>query len=176
MTTATETGRLYEAMFLLSQGVAAEFTAAIDHIKELLGRANVEIVSMRKWDERRLAYEIDKQKRGVYILVYFTAVGDAPAQLERDCNMSERIMRVLVTRVDHMTLEEAQILDDQQGLEAEAKMRQDRGVKEEQKRSGVRLGRPEDEKPEGQMDDSYDAGDASDGEGDDSAERGSDEN
>lgn len=170
MTTATETGRLYEAMFLLSQGVAAEFTAAIDHIKELLGRANVEIVSMRKWDERRLAYEIDKQKRGVYILVYFTAVGDAPAQLERDCNMSERIMRVLVTRVDHMTIEEAQILDDQQGLEAEAKMRQDRGVKEEQKRSGVRLGRPEDEKPEARADDSEDAGDSAEGEGDDAAD------
>jgi len=28
---------------------------------------------MRKWDERRLAYEIKKQKRGLYILCYFKA-------------------------------------------------------------------------------------------------------
>ena len=55
----------YEAMFLLSQAVAADLSSAIEHIKELIARANGEIIALRKWDERRLAYEIAGQKRGV---------------------------------------------------------------------------------------------------------------
>ena len=36
--------------------------------KALLDRAEAEVVSLRKWDERRLAYAIKGQKRGLYII------------------------------------------------------------------------------------------------------------
>ena len=64
---------VYEGMFLLSQSEAADFNGAVAHIEEVLGRGQAELLAMRKWDERRLAYEIDKQRRGVYILTYFRA-------------------------------------------------------------------------------------------------------
>lgn len=63
----------YEVMFLISQAEANDFQGVIDHINNLFDRANAEVISMQKWDERRLAYEIDKQKRGVYILSYVKA-------------------------------------------------------------------------------------------------------
>ncbi|MEM7755653.1 MAG: 30S ribosomal protein S6 [Planctomycetota bacterium] len=138
--------RLYEAMFLLSQGVAADLNGAIEHIDDLFSRANATVVAMKKWDERRLAYEIDKQKRGVYILAYFTGDSDAVASLDRDCNLSERIMRVLVTRADHMTQAEAEVHNDRDGLAAEARMRSDKAASaDEERRSGVRVGKPEEE-------------------------------
>ena len=34
------------------------------------------ILVIKKWDERKLAYEINGQKRGTYIIAYFTAPGD----------------------------------------------------------------------------------------------------
>jgi small subunit ribosomal protein S6 len=114
---------VYEAMFLLSQGVAADFGAAIDHIRDLLGKAHAEILAMKKWDERRLAYEVKGQKRGVYILVYFKAPGGEMTRLERDCNLSEKILRSLVLRADHLTPEEIQTFDARKELEVEAKMR-----------------------------------------------------
>jgi len=118
----------YEAMFLLSQAVAADLAGAVAHIREILDKAGAQIIAMKKWDERRLAYEIDKQKRGVYILVYFSCNARNIAQIERSCNLSERIMRHLILRADHLTLEEMQAADAQKELEAEARLRSERAA------------------------------------------------
>src|SRR5215831_8060722 len=113
----------YEAMFLIGQAAAADLAGVIEHIKEVLSRGHAEIVAMRKWDERRLAYEIKKQKRGLYILCYFKAPGDQLAHIERDCNLSEKLLRVLILRADHLTLEEMQAADGREALDTEAKLR-----------------------------------------------------
>src|SRR6266404_1700384 len=93
----------YEAMFLIGQAAAADLAGVIDHIKEILSRGHADIIAMRKWDERRLAYEIRKQKRGLYILCYFKAPADDMAHIERDCNLSEKVVRVLIIRADHLS-------------------------------------------------------------------------
>jgi small subunit ribosomal protein S6 len=116
----------YEGMFLLGQAVAADFSGAIAHIKEIIARGHGQILAMKKWDERRLAFEIRGQKRGVYILVYFTAPGPDVAHIERDCNLSEKILRTLILRADHLSAEEVQTFDGQKELEIEAKMRAER--------------------------------------------------
>src|SRR5688572_8310225 len=93
----------YEAMFLIGQAAAANLPDVIDHIKDIFHRAGAELVAMKKWDERRLAFEIKKQKRGLYILTYFKAQNTALPGIERDCNLSERILRVMILRADHLT-------------------------------------------------------------------------
>lgn len=113
----------YEGMFLLSQAVAADLANAISHIRQIIEKAGGSIVSMRKWDERKLAYEIDKQKRAYYLLVYFQAPGVRLHEIERSCNLSELILRNLIVRADHMTLEQMQAADAIKELEAEAKLR-----------------------------------------------------
>ncbi len=113
----------YEGMFLIGQAAAADFGGAVDHVKQILAKAGAQIIAMKKWDERRLAYEIDKQKRGIYILVYFSCDTSHLAQIERLCNLSEIVMRQLVTKADHLTIEEMKAADGQKELEVEAKMR-----------------------------------------------------
>ena len=117
---------LYEAMFIISQAVAADLNGAIAHIRDIIGRGNGTILAMKKWDERRLAYEIKGQKRGVYILLYFTAPGPDVAHIERDCNLSEKILRKSILRADHMTTEDVAAFDGAKELEIEAKMRAER--------------------------------------------------
>jgi small subunit ribosomal protein S6 len=119
---------VYEAMFLINQSEAADFNGAIAHIEEILHRGQAELVSMRKWDERRLAYEIDKQRRGVYILTYFRAPTKSIAHIERDCNLSERIMRVLILSAEHLTDEEIASQNDREGLKVEARLRAERAA------------------------------------------------
>lgn len=113
----------YEAMFLLSQAVAADLGAAVEHIKDIIARGHGEIVALRKWDERRLAYEIAGQKRGIYILVYFKAPNTDLAHIERDCNLSEKILRVMILRADHLSDDEMKAQDGRAELMAEAKLR-----------------------------------------------------
>jgi small subunit ribosomal protein S6 len=116
----------YEGMFLLGQAQAADLSGAIQHIQEIMARGHAEILAMRKWDERRLAYEIRGQKRGTYILLYFKAPGKDVAHIERDCNLSERVLRTLILRADHMTEEQMRSADARKELEIEAKLRAER--------------------------------------------------
>jgi|TARA_R110000782_G_scaffold101029_10_gene187575 small subunit ribosomal protein S6 len=149
MTTETmaRTGT-YEGMFLVSQAAASQFGDTLTHINELFGRANATVVAMKKWDDRRLAYEIDKQKRGVYILAYFTCPTDMVGRLERDAQISSKILRLLVIKADHLTDEEIAAHDERRALADEAKLRAERAESEEDESSGrVRLGAPEQQAP-----------------------------
>lgn len=117
----------YEIMFLIGQSQTSDITGIIDHIKDIVAtRGHGKILAMRKFDERRLAYEIRGQKRGLYILVYARCSGTDMSHIERDCNLSEKILRTLIVRKDDMTTEELQALDATNDLVAEAKLRADR--------------------------------------------------
>jgi small subunit ribosomal protein S6 len=98
--------KLYEAMFLVDSVQAADWDATITTLKDVLKRADAEIVSIRKWDDRRLAYEIDGKNRGMYILCYFRADGEKIQEIERAVQLSERIMRVLILSAEQMTAED----------------------------------------------------------------------
>ncbi len=97
--------RQYEGMFLFDPGFAGEFKKAENEIQRLMDRAEGEIVFCRKWDERKLAYEIEGRKRGVYVLTYFNADPARIRPLERDAQLSESILRLLVIRADSITRE-----------------------------------------------------------------------
>jgi small subunit ribosomal protein S6 len=103
----TVTKRLYEVLFLVDSGEAAgDWDGIKEHIGKVFERNGAEVVSVRKWDERPLAYLIMGKNRGTYILVYFNSPSDKIASIERDCQLSERIMRVLILRADHVKKED----------------------------------------------------------------------
>ncbi len=166
----TQRTQEYEVMFLISQAEANDFGGVIDHINNLFQRSSAEVIAMQKWDERRLAYEIDKQKRGVYILAYVKAPTENMQSFERDCNISERILRTLVTKAEHLTLEEMQAFDRREELQSEAKERAAKAAEREQAGMSdtVSLGAPVKEEPKEEA--------PKEEAGSDAAESGSDEN
>ncbi|MDP7162292.1 MAG: 30S ribosomal protein S6, partial [Phycisphaerae bacterium] len=96
--------KTYEGMFLVDSG--KDFQAASEPINTVLERSETEVLSLRPWEERRLAYPIRGQKRGLYVLAYFKADPERIGQLERDCQLNEDILRVLILRRDRITDEE----------------------------------------------------------------------
>jgi small subunit ribosomal protein S6 len=146
---ATATTAMYEVMFLIGQGTAARLSEVLEHVQTIFERSSLEVLAMQKWDERRLAYEIDKQKRGVYILAYVSADPQKIAGFERDCNLAEDIMRTLILRADHLTEDEARAFDRRDELVSEAKMRAESAREEEERSSaGATLGAPPRDEPE----------------------------
>jgi small subunit ribosomal protein S6 len=119
----TERTALYEGMFLFPQSATANLQAAIDHLKEVLEKCDVSIINFSKWDDRRLAYEIEGNKRGVYFLVYFNAPTKMIADLERRCNQSEEIIRMMVTRAENLPTEIIEANEGAQALADEIKVR-----------------------------------------------------
>lgn len=114
---------LYEGMFLFPQSATANLQEAIDHLKELLVKSDASIINFKKWDDRRLAYEIDGNKRGVYFLVYFNAPTSSISNLERRCNQSEQLLRMMVTRAEHVPTEIIEANDGSEDLATEIKLR-----------------------------------------------------
>ncbi len=92
----TAVKKLYEAMFLVDSVQASDWDAVEKTIKTILGRADAEIVSIRNWAERKLAYEIDHKTRGTYVLCFFRADGSSIPNIEKDVQLSEQVMRVLI--------------------------------------------------------------------------------
>ncbi len=99
---ANQQSRVYEAMFLVKTGVASDWEAAKGMIQRIMDRAHVEMVACQLWDERRLAYDIKRCKRAAYILCYFLGDGSAIGGIERDVQLSEHLLRVLILRADHI--------------------------------------------------------------------------
>ena len=121
-----DNSNLYEGLFLLNQAaVGAGIGAAIDHVREVLGRIDAEVITLRKWDDRKLSYTIKRQKRGVYLLALFRADGTRLAEAENTFNLSEQVLRMMVTKCDHMgQVEYDAELEEAKTSEAELKLRE----------------------------------------------------
>ena len=101
---STVVKRLYEGLFLVDSGEAAADWKGINNtIEKILARADAEVVSTKKWDERRLAYDSDGKSRGTYILTYFRGDPSKIGAMERAVQLSEQIMRMLILRTDKMS-------------------------------------------------------------------------
>ena len=104
---ATSKKNLYEGMFLIDSAVAAaDWDGIISVITKILERAKAEIISIRKWDDRKLAYDIKGKSRGLYIICYFRVDGGEIQDIEKNVQLSEKIVRVLILNAEHMTPEE----------------------------------------------------------------------
>ena len=99
--------KMYEGMFLVDSAKAAsDWDGVNSAIKRVLDRAKAEIVSMKKWDDRKLAYNIRSVERGTYILCYFKADGEQIQGIEKAVQLSEKIIRVLILSTEQMTKED----------------------------------------------------------------------
>jgi small subunit ribosomal protein S6 len=106
----SDTTRQYEAMFLFPPG---EVDAASGIARGFIEKHQGTVLLIKKWDERKLAYEIKRQKRGLYIIAYFTAPGVAVTAIERDVTLSEDVLRVLITDASHLNQQEMDAVEPQ---------------------------------------------------------------
>lgn len=101
--------RIYEGMFLVDSALAgADWNRVISAIERIFERAGAEVISLKKWDERRLAYEIDHKDRGTYILTYFRVDGSKIQSIERDARLSDDLLRVLILNAEVMSSEDVE--------------------------------------------------------------------
>ena len=96
--------RTYEGMFLVDP--TDDFEQACQPVREVLQRAEAEIITIKPWDERRLAYKIKGRKRGLYILTYFRAKPEKIGPLQYEIQLNERLLRALILSAEHVTEEQ----------------------------------------------------------------------
>jgi small subunit ribosomal protein S6 len=91
--------RRYELMLVLKPDAPDERAAAvIDRTTRYVVAQGGQIVKVAPWGRRRLAYPIDHYREGSYHIVVFESPAEAIAELERSLQITEDVLRYLVTR------------------------------------------------------------------------------
>ena len=91
--------RRYELMLVIRPDVADDRSqAVIDRTTRQITAAGGQIIKVAPWGRRRLAYPIDRYREGSYHIILFQAPGDALAELEHSLQITEEVLRHLVTR------------------------------------------------------------------------------
>jgi small subunit ribosomal protein S6 len=103
----------YEAMFLIGQAATSENEGGVALVRGVLERHNAKVIVLKKWDERKLAYEVNGAKRGTYIIAFFETTGPAVTAIERDVKLSEDFLRVMTLRADHLNEAEMNAVEPQ---------------------------------------------------------------
>jgi small subunit ribosomal protein S6 len=98
-TTTTKTNQ-YEAMFLLGPAATQENNGGIDLVRTTIERHGGKILVCKKWDERKLSYEIRGHRRATYYLVYFDAPTSSVVEINRDTRLTESVIRHLIVGID----------------------------------------------------------------------------
>lgn len=94
--------RNYETMFIVKPTLTEEeIQAQIETVKSNIEKNGGEIVSCDDMGTRQLAYEIQKQKRGYYFVIYFKAPSESINELERNYRVNESIMRFIFVKYEN---------------------------------------------------------------------------
>lgn len=89
--------RTYECMCLLdNREVRKGWQPLKDAVTGMFTKHGAKILSSRRWDERRLAYAINAQHRGTYLLIYFAADTQVVTGIRRDLQFNEALLRYLL--------------------------------------------------------------------------------
>ena len=101
---------IYEGMFLLdNEFVREDWKRAKQLVTGTLEKHGAKVLAARRWDERRLAYPIQRRKRATYLLAYYEVDGDNIATIRRDFDLSEQILRFLLASTEAVPAEEYQL-------------------------------------------------------------------
>lgn len=93
--------RHYETMFIVRPTLAEdEIRAKIEFYKDAIIKNGGEITTVLDMGMRHLAYEIKKNKRGYYFVVYFRAAANLVLELERLYRISEDILRFIIIKYE----------------------------------------------------------------------------
>jgi small subunit ribosomal protein S6 len=93
--------RSYELVFIVHPEVDGDdLTAVVETVQDLVKRGGGEVTQVEPWGLRRLAYPIQKQWEGQYVLMQFELEPRSVAELERGLGLTEQVMRHLIVCVE----------------------------------------------------------------------------
>jgi len=94
---------LYENVFIARQDISgAQVDALADQFTQLISEHGGEVKKRENWGLRNLAYRMNKNRKGHYVLFNVDAPPAAIAELERTMRINEDVLRYLTVRVDEL--------------------------------------------------------------------------
>jgi small subunit ribosomal protein S6 len=92
---------LYECTFVARQDLSAQDAHKFaDKLSEVFSSLGSEVLKREYWGLRLLSYEVKKNAKGHYMMLGVKASVEAVAEFERQCKISEDIIKYMTIKVE----------------------------------------------------------------------------
>ena len=93
--------RKYELVFILRADQSeSEMESRVQRATSIISEHQGEVTSQDHWGVRRLAFEIDHQDKGNYMLLKFRGESSALTELDRAFRLDDMVLRHLIVKDD----------------------------------------------------------------------------
>ncbi len=91
----------YETILVLHPSLGEEAVKALIEKFTSLIKEHGTLEKVEEWGKRRLAYPIQDELEGYYVLMHFESAPDFPAELNRIYKITDGVLRTLVVRNEY---------------------------------------------------------------------------
>ena len=93
--------RVYEELFIVRPNATdEEIDPLIEQLRQVVTSRGGAVDKTDKWGVRRLAYRVEKQSEGYYVLLQFSAGPEVVKEVERRLRVADMVMKFITVRVD----------------------------------------------------------------------------
>ncbi len=102
----------YETVFIARQDLSeAQVKDLTDAFSKILTDAKGKIHKVENWGLRNLAYRIEKNRRGYYVMIESDVEAPALHEMERNMRLNENILRYMSIREDELSTGPSVVMD-----------------------------------------------------------------
>ena len=95
------TAREYETIFILRPDTANDGVAQVNgRLRAIVDQMGGKVLKLDNWGKRKLAYEVRKQLKGIYLYWRYLATAGTVEELERNLRMLDSVIRYYTVKVD----------------------------------------------------------------------------
>ncbi len=110
MVTSVGNAREYETIYIMRPDIDAESAEKVGtRLSEVVDREKGKLTKVEFWGRRRLAYDIAKHRRGIYVYLKYLGDGKVVSEVERNLRLADGVLKyqtvLLRTNVEAGTVE-----------------------------------------------------------------------
>lgn len=129
----------YEIAVLYDPGLEVDLTKAEDRVKKIVTDNGGKVVNDDNWGKRKLAYKIKGNEHAIYVFYTVELPGAAVAKVESTLNITDEVVRFLITRPDLKAIAKAEAAKAEKAEQAAKRGEQDdEDDKDEEKESDIK--------------------------------------
>jgi len=93
--------RIYEELFIVRPNATdEEIDPLVEQLRQVITSRGGAVDKSDKWGVRKLAYRLQKQTEGYYILLQFSATPETVKEVERRLRVSDLVLKFITVRID----------------------------------------------------------------------------
>lgn len=114
--------RKYETIFIINPDLSEEDSkGVIEKVRGLVEDLQGEVLKIEEWGKKRLAYEVKKMSKGLFVILHFTGTIQVLSELERNLRLMDAVLKYQTVRLDEKAEKLAEMLSTEKTSETAEK-------------------------------------------------------